>query len=124
MLILYGIIVFLVLILINKHRNVKTFWKNKGVPNLEPLPLVGNFLPIVLKKISFSEFIDNISNKFPNDRYFGIHQFLQPIFVVKDPEIVKQITVKEFGSFINHKTLFDPELDPLWGNNLFASQGK
>jgi cytochrome P450 family 9 len=39
---------------------------------------------------------------------------------VLDPELIKQITIKDFDHFMNHRTQIDPEIDPLFSRNLFA----
>ncbi|KAJ8963927.1 hypothetical protein NQ314_005256, partial [Rhamnusium bicolor] len=55
-------------------------------------------------------------------RYCGIFQLGHPILLIRDPELIKKITVKEFDSFSDHATFFDEEIDPFWGKNLFASR--
>lgn len=43
--------------------------------------------------------------------------------MIKDPELIKQIAVKDFDSFTDHAPSADPDADPLWSNNLFALTG-
>ncbi|KAK9752570.1 Cytochrome P450 [Popillia japonica] len=57
---------------------------------------------------------------FPNERYFGIYQGTLPTLTIRDPEIIKQVTVKEFDHFLNHRTIIPDGVDPLWSKNLFA----
>lgn len=47
-----------------------------------------------------------------------------PSLVIKDPNLLKQITVKDFEHFTDHRQLLPAENDPLWGNNLFALTGQ
>ncbi|EFA09239.2 cytochrome P450 9Z1 [Tribolium castaneum] len=56
----------------------------------------------------------------PNSRYCGMYQFTMPTLVVRDPDLIKQITVKDFDYFLNHRTFIPEECDALWGKNLFA----
>lgn len=51
-------------------------------------------------------------------------QFMLPTLVITDPELIKQITVKDFDHFLDHRTFIPEEADPLWGKNLFALKGK
>lgn len=44
--------------------------------------------------------------------------------MIKDPELVKQLTVKDFEHFTDHRSFVDPESEPIWGNNLFSLKGK
>ena len=43
--------------------------------------------------------------------------------MLRDPELIKQITVKDFEHFLDHVGFIDPEVDPLFGKNLFALRG-
>lgn len=52
-------------------------------------------------------------------RYFGIFQFRVPLLVVRDPEVIKQITVKDFDHFTNHQEfIFTEDVAPLLAKSL------
>lgn len=57
-------------------------------------------------------------------RYFGSYQFLQPSLFVRDLELIKKITVKDFEYFPDHFLLFSNNNDPITGSNLFALKGE
>ena len=57
-------------------------------------------------------------------RYTGMYQFLLPTLVIKDPDLIKRMTVKDFDHFVDHRTFIPEDSDPLWGKNLFALTGK
>lgn len=40
--------------------------------------------------------------------------------MIKDPELIKQITVKDFDHFVNHQKLISEDIDPMFGKNLTA----
>lgn len=42
---------------------------------------------------------------------------------IRDPDLIKQITVKDFDIFPEHRLIVDEDDDPLWGKNLFSSRG-
>lgn len=49
--------------------------------------------------------------------------FRSPLLVIRDPEIIKQLAVKDFDHFANHREfLFTAEVEPLMGNSLFMMQ--
>lgn len=56
-------------------------------------------------------------------RCVGIYQALQPLLLIKDPELIKQITVKDFDAFPEHQPFAPEGIDSLWDNNLFAMKG-
>lgn len=43
--------------------------------------------------------------------------------MMRDPELIKQITVKDFDHFTDHRTAIDPDLEPLFARNLFTLKG-
>lgn len=54
----------------------------------------------------------------------GFFDFRDPVVLILDPEIVKQLAVKEFDNFSDHKAVFKENSDNLFGNSLFALQGQ
>jgi cytochrome P450 family 9 len=53
-------------------------------------------------------------------RVFGFFNFLTPNFVIADVELVKQITLKDFSSFINHDKMFNENIDSVMSKTLFS----
>ena len=47
-----------------------------------------------------------------------------PFYVLKDLDLIKRITVKDFDYFTDHRTLIHTESDPLFGNALFLLTGQ
>nr|UUB32703.1 cytochrome P450 CYP9Z52 [Dendroctonus valens] len=95
-----------------------------GVKQSKPWPLVGDQWRTVFRQISFLESVEYYYNMFPGTRYSGFYQFSIPTLVIKDPDLLKQITVKDFDHFSDHRTFVDADVDPLWGGNLFALRGR
>lgn len=52
---------------------------------------------------------------------YGISSFSAPQYVVRDPELIKRIGVKDFDYFENHNSFASEKHDKLWGNNLVMS---
>ena len=44
--------------------------------------------------------------------------------MVRDPKIIKQLAVKEFDHFMDHRQLITEEMDPLFGKALFSIRGQ
>jgi cytochrome P450 family 9 len=51
-------------------------------------------------------------------------EFGKPVYVIRDPKICKQIAIKDFDSFADHRLLFDGDADPLVGRALFTLKGQ
>lgn len=44
----------------------------------------------------------------------------EPCLILRDPELIKNILVKDFNYFVNNDMLVDKKLDPLFGQNPFV----
>lgn len=61
--------------------------------------------------------------QFPNERFFGMYEVLgKPTYVIRDPELMKQITIKDFDHFVNHRTQIDVAHEPLMGRSMFMAR--
>lgn len=56
-------------------------------------------------------------------RFYGAFQLMKPLLQVRDIELIKKITVKDFEHFLDHNTFIKEEYDPLFGRNLFSLKG-
>ncbi|XP_058065806.1 probable cytochrome P450 9f2 [Anopheles bellator] len=102
------------------------YFHDKPIPSLAVEPLFGSTRRLMLKKTSFHDFIMDVYNKFPTVKVFGMFDTITPVFVVRDPELIKRITVKDFDYFVNHRQAFgssdDPNSTTLFGKTLIALQ--
>ncbi|KAJ8953891.1 hypothetical protein NQ318_019131 [Aromia moschata] len=105
---------------------VKTykFWKRQGVKQRPFAWFLDDTWTNALRMESPNDMFQRIYNYFSNVRYFGIYQFAMPTLVVKDPTLIKQLAIKDFDHFEDHLQFMPEDVDPLWGKNLFALQGK
>ncbi|KAJ8953897.1 hypothetical protein NQ318_019137 [Aromia moschata] len=101
-----------------------TYWTDKGVKQGKPLWLFGDSWGIFFKLQNFSEMIQYVYSQCPGTRYSGIYQFLIPTLVIKDPDLIKQVTVKDFDHFVDHRTFISEDTDPLGGKNLLFLKGQ
>lgn len=102
-------------------------WKNwwyfsdRKVEFVRGWPIVGSLYKFFLGQESIANSVDNLYRKFPNEPFFGIYELTHPIFIIRDPNLVKKVTTQDFEHFLNHQTNFDVELDSLLGRSLFFS---
>nr|UUB32700.1 cytochrome P450 CYP9AZ1 [Dendroctonus valens] len=99
------------------------YWSNKGVRQSNPLPFFGDSAKLIFRKINLYDFVKSFYDMYPNTSITGIYNFRAPVLMIKDPELIKQVAVKDFDSFTDHAPSADPDADPLWCNNLFALTG-
>ncbi|CAG9824140.1 unnamed protein product [Phaedon cochleariae] len=102
-----------------------SYWKNLGIKQSSPKWLVGDNFGTLFKTESFAGMVKRLYNQCPEaTRYFGMYQFTLPTLMIKDPDLLKQITVKDFEYFMDHRVFIPEDADPLWGKNLFALTGQ
>lgn len=53
-----------------------------------------------------------------------MYHFHYPILVIKDPELLKQVTIKDFDHFTDHITFLPPDSDSLFSKSLLGLQGE
>ncbi|OWR54415.1 cytochrome P450 9G3, partial [Danaus plexippus plexippus] len=71
-------------------------------------------------KSHFLDDLDSVYKAFPEERYVGYIEGTTKTIIIRDPEITKNITVKDFQHFTDHKTFFSEETEPLFGGSLFS----
>jgi cytochrome P450 family 6 len=90
-----------------------SYWKKKGVAYLEPSFPFGNIGDVLLQRKSPGLAFQNIYNELEGYALGGTYAFSRPTLVVREPEMIKSILVKDFIHFHDRGTYFDEEGDPL-----------
>nr|XP_033338371.1 cytochrome P450 6k1-like [Megalopta genalis] len=98
-------------------RNFK-YWAKRGVPEIPPTPFFGNFGECFMLKKASQDFAKELHCQFKGEPYAGFYIFDKPFFLVRDPELAKQVMVKDFRAFIDRYASAD-DSDPLGFANLF-----
>jgi hypothetical protein len=49
---------------------------------------------------------------------------MNPVLLLRDPELIKMVTVKDFEHFLDRQFLISEEVEPLFGKALFFLQGE
>lgn len=91
-------------------------WPGLGVPHAAPSPPFGSLRDVVMGSVPLVDAIHSLYHRFDGQRYFGIYEGRQPMLVIRDPQLVHTIMVKDFRSFVDrnadkvsfvHDKLFD-----------------
>ncbi|XP_063381049.1 cytochrome P450 9e2-like [Cydia fagiglandana] len=105
-------------------RQVYSRFSKHGVKHLKPVPLLGNMSPIIFRTQHFIDLVGELYNKFPEERFVGNFEFIKPTVCLRDIDLIKKITIKDFEHFLDHRGFVSPETDPLFGRNLFSLKGQ
>jgi cytochrome P450 family 9 len=80
--------------------------------------------PVVLQKLSFPDYITDIYNRLKGHKYGGVYHLLSPVLMLRDPELMKMVTVKDFEHFLDRQLPMNEEAEPLFGKALFNLRGE
>ncbi|XP_053996984.1 cytochrome P450 9e2-like [Hylaeus anthracinus] len=104
------------------HRQL-THWRNRRVPYIWSMPVFGTGWRVFSRLMSFPDYAKFIYHYYPNVKYVGIMDFATPTVVIRDPELIKEISVKSFEHFPDHLGFVSEEVDPIFGRNIFSLRG-
>ncbi|KAM3960563.1 cytochrome P450 9G3 [Aphomia sociella] len=100
------------------YKKVHWFFEQRGVKYLPGIPLFGNLYDSTFAKKHFIEDLETVYKAFPDEKYVGLIEGTAPVILIRDPELIKTITIKDFDHFVNHKDFFDKDFDPLFGGSI------
>lgn len=101
--------------------SVSTFgkWRKLNVPYAAgPVPLFGNFLDVALGIVHPVDFYRKIYNQLAGHRYGGLFQMRTPYLMIRDPELIGHVLIKDFSYFPDRGVHSDLSVNPL-SDNLF-----
>lgn len=94
-----------------------------GVIHMKPLPIIGNMAAAIFRKDPIVVVLDKIYKLNEEADYVGLYDFSEPVILLRSPELMKNIAIKNFDHFVDHRGFVDAVQDPLFGNNLFSLRG-
>ena len=99
-----------------------TYWKKRNVPYIEPIFPFGNFIDMVLTRRQIADICADIYNNLEGQKFGGTYIFTSPRFFVRDPDLIKDIMVKDFSTFHDRGVYMNEEIEPL-SAHLFSLTG-
>ncbi|XP_077297741.1 cytochrome P450 9e2-like [Arctopsyche grandis] len=100
------------------------YFKRRGIKNIPfYFPIVGNTFQTLIGKEHFMDLIFKVYNAFPNEKYVGFMAVNEGIIMLKDLEIIKNVTIRNFENFPSHAANIDESFDPIIGRNLLFITG-
>lgn len=99
----------------------KTFWQRHNVPYVDSPIFLGNFYKPMFLKEHLSVTFDGLYNHTvaKNQSFIGVNLFHKPIILLRDPELIKRVLIKDFNCFYERHTSGNPNHDPVGANNMF-----
>lgn len=97
------------------------YWKNRGVPFLKPTPFIGNGLKILTFQISIAEHMRNLYFQ-SKEPFVGFWIGDRPYLLLRHPDILKTILIKDFNYFTDRTAAQNYRDDPLGSDILFIAK--
>lgn len=94
-------------------KHVFTYWEQRGIPQLKPIIPYGNIKEIGRStqiSLLIRDFYDQTKDKFP---YFGVYFFQRPVLIVNDPNVIKNVLIKDFKHFQDRGVYYNERDDKL-----------
>ncbi|XP_031640057.1 probable cytochrome P450 6d5, partial [Contarinia nasturtii] len=100
-----------------------SYWERNGFKTLPNYNyILGHFKETLAQKEFVGDFIARLYNS-TSEPFVGIYSILRPILLVRDPELIRLILIKDFSHFTDRDVHCNEEYDPLSGV-LFSLPGK
>lgn len=104
-------------------KNRYSYWEHKGFKTLPGVSYIfGHFKGPLSQKVFAGDFIKRLYDS-TNEPFIGIYGLLRPILLVRDPELIRSIMIKDFSHFDERNVHCNEDYDPLSGH-LFALPGQ
>lgn len=102
-------------------KHMYSYWQRRGVPQLKPVFPFGDCGKMFYQRLSLIEQMD-VWYHSTSEPFLGVYTFFQPLLIVRDPEFIRNILIKDFQYFVDRIIPMDEENDPL-SAHLFALKG-
>ncbi|KAF2901778.1 hypothetical protein ILUMI_04407 [Ignelater luminosus] len=96
------------------------YWKLRGVPYPRPSLIFGNVGEAIMLRARLSDLLHKVYNEYRGYYYVGLFNFWNPAVVIRNPEIIKDVLIKQFGNFHNNWIDVELNIDPIIGFNPFV----
>lgn len=104
-------------------KKVYLFFQQNGVPYLEPNLFFGNATDAILLRKSLAQVYLDIYRKLEPHKFGGVFVMQKRMIMIRDPEILRDVLVKDFAYFYDRGINVNAEMEPL-PYNLFTMKGK
>ncbi|GAB0096685.1 Cytochrome P450 [Sergentomyia squamirostris] len=124
-----GFILLLLLgFVVYKYREMNAknqdYFKERGIKSVKRRPAVQGLLQVILKKVGMVDIVNDRYWEHPDEKIIGMWDMSKPLLMLRDPDLVKLIGVKEFDHFQDRRSLITEEMDELFGNSLLVLKGQ
>nr|CAD7196159.1 unnamed protein product [Timema douglasi] len=100
------------------------YWRRRNIPHIPaPFSIFGNVGDMLFMKKTPALVSRDNYNKLEGEPYGGFFIGPNPVMLIRDPEVIKQVLVKNFTSFMDRHLDIDEKVNPV-EENLFFMKGE
>lgn len=106
---------------------IKTWWffDERNLRFERGLPLIGTTYRSILGRENICYDLKRVYDRFPNEHIVGMYNFGgKPSYLIRDPELIKQVTITNFDHFMNHQFAFPEESEEIMGRSLLVMRNE
>lgn len=97
-------------------KRVYSYWDRQGFKSVSSVNyFFGNFKGAFLQRENFSESMDTLYNH-SNEPFIGIYTIFRPVLLLRDPEVIQSVLIKDFSHFTDRGIHCNENYDPLSAN--------
>ena len=89
------------------------FWKIRGVNGPRPIPVFGNIRDLMFARISAADFSRKLYEEYRNEPVVGIFTRRTPVLVLRDPDLIKDVMIRDFSTFADRSFPSPEKMEPL-----------
>uniref|UniRef100_A0A0K8TV67 unspecific monooxygenase n=1 Tax=Epiphyas postvittana TaxID=65032 RepID=A0A0K8TV67_EPIPO len=97
------------------------YWKDRNVAGPKPVTFFGNISDAALRKTPMMIVLKKLYDEYPNEKVVGVYRMTTPNLLIRDPDLVKQVMIKDFDMFADRGVEFSKQG---LGANLFHADGE
>lgn len=91
------------------------FWKVRGVPGPKPVPVFGNIKDVMLLRTSMCAYLKKLWEEYKDEPMVGIFTRKTPILILQDPELIKDVLIRDFSIFADRGIPVHEKVNELTG---------
>ncbi|XP_032682180.1 cytochrome P450 6B1-like [Odontomachus brunneus] len=118
--ILCGLIICLLYYYLTAPYNI---WKTFNIPGPPPMPFFGTMKDVILHKTSLKKYLKNLYDIYENTPFVGMFYMREPVLMIKDPEYIKDIFVKDAALF-SSRGFFSERNEDIMKHSFFFADGR
>ncbi|XP_043279915.1 probable cytochrome P450 6a14 [Venturia canescens] len=99
------------------------YWESRGARGPKPIIFFGTIKDLMLNKCSMGDYVTNVYNEWKNEPYVGVFLRRQPVLILNDLDLIKDVLIKDFNTFAERTLEIHEKIEPL-SAHLFNLEAK